>query len=132
MRVRKVDPITGDMVFGGSQAAYHRDTPEAVAQIVESRLQLWSGQWYLDLDEGTPYEVEVLGRRTEAMRDPALRARILDTAGVTEIARYDSVLNRDTRGFTVSATIITAFSRTGPQGRAANTATVSTSVREAR
>ncbi len=131
MRVRKVDE-TGDMVLGGNQAAFHRDTPEAVAQIVESRLQLWSGQWYLDLDEGTPYETAVLGRRTEAMRDPALRARILDTPGVTEIQRYDSVLNRDTRGFTVAATIKTAFGRTDPQGRTTNAATVTTSVREAR
>ncbi|BAU93365.1 hypothetical protein MPPM_4760 [Methylorubrum populi] len=131
MRVRKVD-ATGDYVFGGNQAAFHRDTPDAVAQIVESRLQLWSGQWYLDLDEGTPYETQVLGKRTEAMRDPALRARILDTPGVTEIADYSSVLNRDTRGFLVSAAIITDFSRTDQQGRTVNTATVTTSVREAR
>lgn len=131
MRVRKVG-ASGDMVFGGNQAAYHRDTPEAVAQIVESRLQLWEGQWYLDLDEGTPYETQVLGKRTEALRDPALRARILDTPGVTEIARYDSILNRDTRGFTVAATIETAFSRTDAQGRTTNTATINASVREAR
>lgn len=131
MRVRKVDE-TGDMVFGGNQAAFHRDTPDAVAQIIESRLQLWEGQWYLDLEEGTPYETLVLGKRTEASRDPALRARILDTPGVTEIASYSSVLNRDTRGFSVSATIITDFSRTDPQGRTVNTATVTTSVREAR
>ena len=131
MRVRPVDE-TGDMVFGGNQAAFHRDVPEAVAQVVESRLQLWEGQWYLDLDEGTPYETQVLGKRTETLRDPALRARILDTPGVAEIARYDSVLNRDTRGFTVAATILTSFSRADLQGRTVNTATVSTSVREAR
>ncbi|KAB7788051.1 hypothetical protein [Methylorubrum populi] len=131
MRVRRVSS-DGDMVFGGNQAAFHRDTPEAVAQVVESRLQLWEGQWYLDLEEGTPYETQVLGKRTETLRDPALRARILDTPGVTEIARYDSVLNRDTRGFTVTATIETAFSRTDPRGRTTSAATVSTSVREAR
>ncbi len=131
MRVRKVDE-TGDMVFGGNQAAFHRDAPEAVAQVVESRLQLWERQWYLDLGEGTPYETQVLGKRTETLRDPALRARILDTPGVTEIVRYESVLNRDTRGFAVAATIATAFSRVNPQGRATSTAAVSTSVREAR
>lgn len=131
MRVRRVDE-TGDMVFGGNQAAFHRDVPEAVAQVVESRLQLWEGQWYLDLDEGTPYEAQVLGKRTETLRDPALRARILDTPGVTEITRYDSVLNRDTRGLTVAATISTAFSRTDGQGRTTTAATISASVREAR
>lgn len=131
MRVRRADE-NGDMMFGGNQAAFHRDTPDAVAQIVESRLQLWEGQWYLDLNEGTPYETQVLGKRTETLRDPALRARILDTPGVTEIMRYDSVLNRDTRGFTVAATISTAFSRTDRQGRTTNAATISTPVREAR
>lgn len=131
MRVRRVSS-DGDMVFGGNQAAFHRDTPDAVAQIVESRLQLWSGQWYLDLDEGTPYETQVLGKRTEAMRDPALRARILDTPGVAEIASYASILNRDTRSFSVNTTVSTEFSRVDPQGRTVNTATVTTSVREAR
>lgn len=131
MRVRRVDE-NGDMIFGSNQAAFHRDTPDAVAQIIESRLQLWEGQWYLDLDEGTPYETQVFGKRTEAMRDPALRARILDTPGVSEIASYTSVLNRDTRGFSVSATVTTNFSRTDTQGRTINIATVATSVREAR
>ena len=131
MRVRRVDE-DGDMVFGGNQAAFHRDTPDAVAQVVESRLQLWEGQWYLDLAEGTPYETQVLGKRTEALRDPALRARILDAPGVTEIAGYNSVLNRDTRSFSVNTTVSTEFSRVDPQGRTVNTATVTTSVREAR
>lgn len=131
MRVRRVDE-DGDMVFGGNQSAFHRDTPEAVAQVVESRLQLWEGQWYLDLEEGTPYETLILGKRTEASRDPALRARILDAPGVTEIVRYSSVLDRDTRRFTVAATIATQYGQTDLQGRTTNTATVSTSVREAR
>lgn len=131
MRVRKVD-AAGDMVFGGNQAAFHRDTPDAVTQIVESRLQLWTGQWYLDLSEGTPYEVQVLGKRTEAVRDPVLRDRILSTPGVSEIANYDSVLNRDTRGFSVSAVIVTDYNRTDALGRTSNTAAVMTSVRETR
>lgn len=131
MRVRKVD-ATGDMVFGGDQASIHRDSPEAVAQVVESRLNLWSGEWYLNLNEGTAYRTEVLGKRTEATRDPVLRDRILASPGVTEITAYSSVLNRETRGFAVSATIATAYSRAALQAPAANAAQINVSVTDGR
>lgn len=130
MRVRRVDQ-NGDMIFGGDQAAFLRDTPDAVAQIVESRLNLWEAQWYLDLDEGTPYQTQVLGKRTEATRDPVLRARISDTPGVVEIASYNSVLNRETRGFTVSARIDTAYSASALNGTTSQ-ASVNISVSEGR
>lgn len=110
MRVRRTD-VSGDYVFGGGQAAFWRDAPEGVAQVVQSRLHLWSGEWYLDLDEGTPYRTEVLGKHTEATRDPVLQARILETPGVTEILTYDSRLDRQTRAFTVAAQIGTAYGR---------------------
>lgn len=110
MRVRRVS-ADGDMVFGGNQRAFHRDTPDAVAQIVESRLNLWTDDWYLDRDEGTPYRTEILGKRTEALRDPAIRTRILDTPGVTEIVAYSSVLDRNDRQFAVSAQIDTQYGR---------------------
>lgn len=128
MRVRMVD-ANGDMVFGGDQAAFFRDAAEGVAQIVVSRLHLWSGEWFLDLNEGTPYTTEVLGKRTEATRDPVLRSRILDTPGVIEITAYDSVLNRETRGLSVAATINTLYGRTD-QGT--SRVSIVTDVREGR
>ncbi len=131
MRVRKVD-ANGDMVFGGDQASIHRDSPEAVAQVVESRLNLWSGEWYLDLNEGTAYRTEVLGKRTEASRDPVLRDRILSSPGVTEITAYSSVLNRETRGFAISATIATTYSRAALQATASNAAQINVSVTDGR
>ncbi len=131
MRVRKVSE-SGDMVFGRNPAAFHRNTPVGVAQIVESRLNLWSGQWYLDLDEGTPYETQVLGKYTEASRDAVLRQRILDTPDVVEIASYDSVLDRQTRSFTVRSTIVTAYSATDARGLPTDTASITASVRVAR
>jgi len=130
MRVRRVD-ADGDMVFGGDQAAFHHDTPDAVAQVVESRLQLWQGQWFLDLAEGTEVETRVLGKRTEATRDPVYRSRILGSPGVVAITAYNSVLNRDTRGFAIAATIDTAFSRNA-QGRPTTTAAVDTFVQDGR
>lgn len=131
MRVRKVS-ADGDYVFGGDQAAIWRDVPDAVAQVVESRLNLWEGQWYLDFNEGTKYRTQVLGKRTEATRDPVIRSRILSSPGVSEILAYNSVLNRDTRGLAIRATIATAYSRPATQGLPLNSAIVNTSVEQAR
>lgn len=131
MRVRRVD-ANGDMVFGGNQAAFHRDTPDAVAQVVESRLNLWLGEWYLDLDEGTPYQTQILGKYTQLTRDPEMQARILGTPGVTELAAYGSTFDPQTRSFSVSARIITAYTAIQPTGRVSSTANLNTTVYRAR
>ncbi len=111
MRVRKIDPVKG-RVFGGGQNAFWHNTPDGVAQCVQTRLGLWLGQWFLDLSEGTDWAVKVLGKYTESTRDVTIRARILGTPGVTGIVAYSSSLDRETRRWTVNATIDTAYGRT--------------------
>lgn len=127
MRVRKVD-VNGDMTFGGNQASFYRDQPEAVAQVVESRLNLWLGEWFLDLNEGTPYQTQVLGKYTEKSRDPVMQDRILGTPGVTELKAYSSTTNGNTRSFFVSAEIVTAYTSLAPTGRVSSTANLNTTV----
>lgn len=108
MRIRRVD-ATGDMTFGQGQTNFWRDVPDAPAQLASSRLHLEEGEWFLDTTDGTPWRTKVLGKRTANTRDPVIRSRILGTQGVKQITAYDSVLNRDTRGFAVQATIETAY-----------------------
>jgi len=127
MRVRKTD-ATGDMIFGGNQVSFHRDSPDAVAQVVDSRLHLWIGEWFLDLDEGTPYQTQVLGKYTEKTRDPEMRARILASPGVTELKSYNSTFNSDTRAFSLSAELVTAYTALAPTGRVSSTANLNTTV----
>lgn len=133
MRVRKVD-ANGDRVFGGDQAAFERDTPDAVGIVVDARLHLWQGQWYLDRSYGLPVEQQVLGKRTEGLRDATIQAHILDTTGVTEIVpgTYSSVLDRQTRAFSVSATIQTAYSLDYLNGPQANATSISVKVEDGR
>lgn len=115
MRYRKMD-ADGDMVFGGGQAAFYRDVPEAVAQAAVTRLMLFEGEWFRDTRDGTRWRTEVLGKGTAATRDPMIRARVLGTTGVTGIASYSSTLNRDTRGFSVNLTIDTVYGKAAVQG----------------
>ena len=109
MRVRKQDPVTGDRIFGGSQAAFFQNDPVGVAQVVQTRLALWLGQWFLNVDDGMPWLTKVLGKYTASVRDATIRDRILSTPGVIGIASYASQFDPQTRKFFVQATINTAY-----------------------
>lgn len=127
MRVRRVDE-NGDAVFGGDQAAFLRNSPEAVAQVVESRLNLWQGQWYMDLSDGTPYEQNILGRYTANVRDAVLQARILGSPGVRQIKTYSGAYDSGPRQYTVSVEIETAYSSGASSGSTPSAARLNTKV----
>ncbi len=114
MRYRKLD-ADGDYVFGGQQADFYRDSPEAVAQAVLTRLRLLRGEWFLDTTEGMPWLTEVLGKYTTSTADAAIRQRILTTPGVTELTAYSSTYDAETRTLSVSATINTIYGTTTVQ-----------------
>lgn len=108
MKYRKLD-ANGDASFGNGNLDFHKDTPETVAQAVLTRLRLWSGEWFLDTTEGTPYQAGVLGKNSQATADGVMRERILETQGVLGITQFSSTLNRDLRQYSVSATIDTIY-----------------------
>jgi hypothetical protein len=85
---------------------------EGVAQNVKTRLGLWLAQWWLAVDDGTPWSTKVLGKYTEQTRDAAVCARILGTPGVQSIVSYSSSLDRTSRKWTVSGTIDTLYGQT--------------------
>jgi hypothetical protein len=102
------------MTFGHGNSNFYRNDPAGVAQLVVSRLHLEEGQWYLDKTEGTPYMTRILGKGTAATRDPAMRARVLETQGVSAISEgsYFSVLDRDTRVWSVQMSLDTLYGPT--------------------
>lgn len=114
MRVRKLTPATatevgGDMTFGHGALDYFIDKAAGVGQLVETRLLLWLGQWYLNVDDGTPYATRVLGKYTQDFRDVTIQQRILATPHVISIDGYNSQLDRQTRQWNVHATVGTSF-----------------------
>lgn len=114
MRYRKLD-ADGDYSFGRGRADFWIDQPEAVAQAVKTRLGLWRGEWFLDLTAGTPWATKVLGRYTSNTRDPAIRSRVLETAGVTAITSYSSAYSGETRVFSAQIAVTTVYSKTPVQ-----------------
>lgn len=115
MRYRKLD-TNDDMRFGNQQADFYRDQPEAVAQAVLTRLRLWVGEWFVDQTEGTPYQQAALGTGKKKTIEPAMRARILDTQGVTNIEEFQLLIDPDNRVASISAVINTEFGTATLQG----------------
>lgn len=108
MRYRRLD-ADGDFFIGHGAADYLINSPECVAQAVVTRLRLLAGEWFLDLQEGTPYRDRLLGKQTPQSYDPMLRARILRTEGVREITSYTSDFDGETRRLTVSVGLDTVY-----------------------
>jgi hypothetical protein len=111
MRVRALD-ASGDMTFGRGSGNFLVDSPAAVGQCVATRLLLKQGEWWLDTTAGMPWDAKVLGYRTSATRDGAIKQIILSTPGVTAIQSYSSNFDPDTREFTVVTTITTQYGTT--------------------
>lgn len=100
MRYRKLSP-TGDYTFGNGQADFYRDQPEAVGQAVQTRLLLWLGEWFLNIEEGTPFMQGILGKYSKTEADVTIQQRILGTQGLTDIENYESILDADNRALSV-------------------------------
>lgn len=109
MRYRQLT-AADDYSFGQGAANFLVDSPDAVGQAVLTRLKLLQGEWFLDSTEGTPWSTQILGERTRATFDAAIRERILDTEGVSGIADYSSSVAD--RRLSVSATIDTIYGQT--------------------
>lgn len=108
MRYRKLDPNL-DYQFGSGLADFWVDKPEGVGQYVMTRLMLWEGTWFYDLSQGVPWATEVLGERTQGTRDVVVRESVNDTPGVADIAEYASIINPNTRAFSVAMIIDTIY-----------------------
>lgn len=106
MKVRKLTS-SGDYSLGHGSRDFFSDTAEGVAQNVMTRLALWQGTWFIDTDEGTPWLQQILGKKDAV--DLIIKSRIRETAGVSEISSYESIVNVDTRTMTITATIETVF-----------------------
>ena len=105
-----------DYTFGSGINNFLQNTPDAVAQAVQTRLKLWSGEWFLDVTDGTPFLSGILGKYTNDTVDQLIKQRILETQGVKSILDYQGVYNGDNRSYTVSATIDTVYGLTDIYG----------------
>ncbi len=112
MRYRTLSP-TGDYTFGQGQLNFLINSPEAVAQVVQTSLLLWLGEFYLDLTVGMPYPEGVLGKHSKDQADQTIIAYIESQQGVVDIENFSSTINPNNRKYTsVSGTLNTIYGPT--------------------
>lgn len=111
MRYRKLSP-TGDYTFGNGELDFLRDTPATVAQAVQTAVLLWLGEWYLNIDNGTPFLQGVFGKHSKEEANLTLQDRILNVQNVTGLENFASVIDPVSRRMSLTATLNTAFGPT--------------------
>jgi hypothetical protein len=111
MQYRRED-VDGEYTFGRGDDTWLINSPEAVAQAIKTRFELWYGQWFLDTTAGTPWIQSVLGKQKPEIYNLAIRQRILETAGVSSITAFDTTVNTSTRRVSFTATVETLYGTT--------------------
>lgn len=106
MTIRKLDD-SGDIATSGTQ--FISDQGE-IAQNIGSRLRLFSGEYFRDILDGTPWFSQILGKgQSEDVRDSAIKRRVLLTDQVSSIYKYETDFDRGTRIFKATIGVVTPF-----------------------
>lgn len=112
-----VDLLLGrdnDLVFADGDFQFVRGV-DGVAQLCRIAVQMFAGEWFLDLDLGIPYWDLILGQNPD-VADLAARASfreaLLGVPGVLRIIFLDVNFDGDTRQLTVSWQVSTAVGDT--------------------
>lgn len=108
-RTRRLDS-NGNPVISGKVWIYDI---EAVAQTIDTRLKLFSGEYWRDVTDGTPWIDKILTKnnRTNTLQSKIsiLKERILQTSGVISILEWTTDFNYTSRNLSVIATVLTEF-----------------------
>jgi len=96
-----LDPITNDLAISGLDL-YVIKGADRVRQQLLIKLKLWSGEWFLDTEFGTPYIDEILGKRVSLNGAvAAIKRSILEVADVESIESFKYQFDRRTRSLKV-------------------------------
>jgi hypothetical protein len=86
---------------------------DAVAQIIDQRLLLFQGEWWASLTDGLPLWQSIVGQSASgaalAQIEILIGARISETPFVIGLSNVATTYNPQTRAYTYSAQVQTAF-----------------------
>ena len=108
-----LDQITHDLVVTGL------DTPlimgaERVRQNLLIKLRLWTGEWFLDTEFGTPYLESVLGKQLSLNGAvAAIKTSILEVSDVRDIKSFKYSFDRRERKLSINFEVSTPFGLIG-------------------
>lgn len=86
---------------------------QAVGQAIKTRLLLFEGEWWENLNDGTPMFQEIISQRAspggQQIMALALTQRIAGTPYVSAVQNVSVTYNQVTRAFTYRCTVQTSF-----------------------
>jgi hypothetical protein len=93
----------GDLVWSNGALVQITDHLDSIRQLIECRLSMALGTWFLDPDDGLDIYGKILGKpRSESDVRQALGARITETPGVKTLKSMSVSLDNSTRALTVA------------------------------
>lgn len=105
MKYRRLSPA-GDYMFGYGNTSFLIGA-QAVTQAIQTKLKLFQGECWEDLNDGLPFFQSIAGNRDRAAIDLIVKARILETPNVRNIAAFNSSI--ENRKYSATATVNTAY-----------------------
>jgi hypothetical protein len=113
MRYRRI--IDGEPCFGQGRNDFLTDN-DAVAQAILTRLKLFSGEWWENLNEGLPLWTQMIGYSgtNKAHVDATIKKRIEDTklngqSLIVNVSNVAGVYTPATRSYSFSADVQTIY-----------------------
>jgi len=104
-----LDVSTNDLAIDGLNLTVVQGA-DAVRQQLFLKLCLWTGEWFLDTEFGTPYIDTILGKQvTLSGAIAAIKKSILEVTDVDKITSFEYSFDRQTRKLTVIFTCSTPF-----------------------
>lgn len=105
----------GDMTFGFGDQDFVYDL-EAVKQAIKTRLELYLGTFWRDLNDGLPMFQQILGQPGSqqhiALIDNILKDRVLGTPDVTNLIAFNSEFNPEARTYEAQVFAQSVYSTT--------------------
>lgn len=94
--------VNGDLAWSSGALVQLTDPLDTLRQLLECRLRMAVGEWFLDLDDGLDIYGSILGKpRSESVIRQVMRDRILGTPGVKAILSMAVSLEARTRQLTI-------------------------------
>lgn len=107
MLTRRLDE-NGDIVTSGQQFITNL---EAVAQTLETRLKLLSGEYFRDVNDGVDWFGQILAQKTTTVAtiEAIIRQRILRTEYVSALRYFNTDIDLEKRTISITAEVLTDF-----------------------
>ena len=106
MTVRALTP-DGDIVTSGQHFVTEQ---QEIGQTIQTRLQLFLGEYFRDITEGTDWFGKVFTKQgTIEITNATIKQRIRLTDGVQRVLSFDTDFDVTTRGYTVNSQVLTIF-----------------------